>query len=241
MLTPTDLKSLLHRADFGQLDKLMMVLASFDQPVRPSNIKVRAAEAGFKVPKQWNISGALGRSKGLALNTPSGWELSEAGKSHLRGLGVGDISPVKVNLANDLRSELVKIRNADTRAFVEEAIACYEFGLHRSAVVMSWVGAVSVLLEHVHAKHLAVFNAEAKRVDAKWKDAKSTDDLARMKEADFLDRLVGISVIGKNVKDGLAKCLKLRNGCGHPNSMKVGTNMVASHIETLLLNVFAKF
>lgn len=64
------------------------------------------------------------------------------------------------------------------------------------------------------------------------------DGLARMGEADFLDRLVPIGVIGRNVKEELAKGLKLRNGCGHPNSLKIGPNMVASHLETLLLNVF---
>jgi hypothetical protein len=62
-----------------------------------------------------------------------------------------------------------------------------------------------------------------------------------MGEADFLDRLVPIGVIGKNVKDELAKALKLRNGCGHPNSLKIGPNMVTSHLETLLLNVFEPF
>ncbi len=62
-----------------------------------------------------------------------------------------------------------------------------------------------------------------------------------MGEADFLDRLVPIGVIGKNVKDELVKALKLRNGCGHPNSLKIGQNMVASHLEILLMNVFEPF
>ena len=48
-------------------------------------------------------------------------------------------------------------------------------------------------------------------------------------------------IIGKNQKDELLKALKLRNGCGHPNSLKVGSNMVAGHIELLLLNVFEQF
>ena len=53
----------------------------------------------------------------------------------------------------------------------------------------------------------------------------------------FLDRLVAIGIIGKNVKEKPAWALKLRNNCGHPNSLKSGPNMVASHLETLLLNV----
>ena len=48
-------------------------------------------------------------------------------------------------------------------------------------------------------------------------------------------------MIGKNVKTELVSALNLRNGCGHPNSLMVGSNTVASHIELLLLNVFKKF
>jgi hypothetical protein len=62
-----------------------------------------------------------------------------------------------------------------------------------------------------------------------------------MGEADFLDRIEGISIIGKNAKAQLKAALDLRNGCGHPNSLRVGVNKSAAHIETLLQNVFEKF
>jgi len=39
----------------------------------------------------------------------------------------------------------------------------------------------------------------------------------------------------------LKTCLDLRNGCGHPNSLKVSVNKSAAHIETLLQNIFEKF
>jgi hypothetical protein len=61
-----------------------------------------------------------------------------------------------------------------------------------------------------------------------------------MKESDFLNRLVAIGVIGKNVKQSLKECLDRRNACGHPNSYKLGQNIAAAHIETLLLNVFSR-
>ncbi len=78
-------------------------------------------------------------------------------------------------------------------------------------------------------------------MDAEWKAAKTPDDLGRMGEAEFLDRLAAISVLSKNVKTELKNCLDRRNGCGHPNSLKLGANTVAHHIEILLLNVFKKF
>ena len=144
-------------------------------------------------------------------------------------------------MATDLRGLLPKVKDEATRLFVEEAVQCYELELYRSAVVMAWLAAVHVLKYEVHQRHLAAFNAEAARVDAKWKPAKTTDDIGRMNEADFLDRLTAISLIGKNVKEELQKCLKLRNGCGHPSTLRIGPNAVASHIEILLLNVFHPF
>jgi hypothetical protein len=41
------------------------------------------------------------------------------------------------------------------------------------------------------------------------------------------------------VKQELDTALQLRNGCGHPNSLKIGANKVAAHLETLALNVYA--
>jgi hypothetical protein len=106
---------------------------------------------------------------------------------------------------------------------------------------MSWLAAVDVLHRTVVAKHLADFNASAKAADSRWKDAVNEDGLGRMNEEKFLERCAAIGVLGKNQKDELLKGLKLRNGCGHPNSLKVGPNAVANHIEILLLNVFEPF
>ncbi|WP_265517587.1 hypothetical protein [Nitratireductor luteus] len=240
MLKPNDLKEWLHR-DLGRLVKLLLILATFDSPTNLTEIRNRAATAGLRIPRGWNLSGILGGSKGLAIRVPDGWELTESGKSYLRNLGVTNLSPASVQVAADLRAHLEKITNPTTRAFAEEAIKCHEAQLYRSAIVMSWIAAVDVLHRQVVANHLAAFNAEAKKVDAKWKNAVDEDGLGRMKEEDFFNRIAAIGVIGKNRKEELLKALKLRNGCGHPNSLKVGPNMVASHLETLLLNVFEEF
>jgi hypothetical protein len=142
-----------------------------------------------------------------------------------------------------LRAHAAKLTNPDVRAFVEEAIGCAEEGFYRAAVVLSWVGAVAVLYHEVVAKDLAAFNAEALRRDPqqKWRDAKDANGLARMDEFQFLQVIEALSVIGKSVKHELEGCLKLRNGCGHPNSLKVADSKVAAHIETLVQNVFAVF
>ena len=240
MLNVSGLKDWLHR-DLSARDKLLLILATFEQPVKLADIRARSEEAGFKLLKKWNLSDVLGKSGGLAIRVPTGWELTETGKNHLRNIGIDSISPAAMQVAADLRKHLDNVQNPTTRAFVEEAIKCHEAKLYRSAIVMSWIAAVDVLYREVAANHLAAFNAEAHKANSKWKAAVNEDGLARMGEADFLDRLVPIGVIGKNVKEELAKALKLRNGCGHPNSLKTGPNMVASHLEMLLLNVFEPF
>jgi hypothetical protein len=234
------MKSWLHR-DLSRLDKLLLILASFGTTCQVREIVESAARNGLREPRNWNVSDILSRSKGLAIRTTEGWEISEAGRQHLHSIGVSSICPVAVEVASGLRVELAKIRNPETYAFVEEAIKCYEAHLFRSAIVMSWLAAIDVLYRHVIENHLNAFNAEAKRVDSKWKTAKTSDDLGRMRESDFLDRIAAISVIGKNVKAELKICLDRRNGCGHPNSLKIGGNTVTHHIEVLLLNVFEPF
>lgn len=240
LLDVVGLKGWLHR-DLRACDKLLLVLATFDHPVRLADLRIRSEEVGFRIPKKWNLSQILGRSNGFAIRTPEGWELAQIGKSHLCHLGIESDSPATIQVAADLRKHLDKVQNVTTRAFVEEAIKCHEAKLYRSAIVMSWVAAVGMLYREVVVNHLDAFNAEACKANNKWKAAINEDGLAKMQEADFLDRLVPIGVIGKNVKEELAKALKLRNGCGHPNSLKIGPNMVANHLETLILNVFEQF
>lgn len=107
---------------------------------------------------------------------------------------------------------------------------------------MSWLAAVDVLHKWVAAHKLPEFNVHASNISGKkWKAATNADGLGRMGEEDFLNACAAIGVLGKNQKEELLKGLKLRNGCGHPNSLNVGQNAVAAHIEILLLNVFDKF
>lgn len=239
MLKSDELKQWLHK-DLGKLDKVLLVLATQDEPVAVSKINELAEAAGFRAMRKWNVSATLSAAKGKAIRT-SGWELTDAGRMHLRGLGVTSISPAAMQVAVDLRNHLTKITDPQTRDFVEEAIKCHEAELYRSAIVMSWLGAVDVLQKHVHQHHLAAFNTEAARVNGRWRPAVSQDDIGKMGEGDFLDRIEALSIIGKNVKAQLKIALDLRNGCGHPNTLKVSVNKSAAHIETLLQNVFEKF
>lgn len=240
MTSPLDLKDWLHR-DLKKADKLLIILASLGGVHQVKEIKGCAKQAGFRVPNNWNVSSVLNAAIGLAIRTEKGWEITKKGKDYLLSEGVPLNNIQSFETAHELRNLLRKISNADTRGFVEEAIICTEHSLHRSAVVMAWLAAIHILRVKVFSGHLSDFNSEARKVNPKWKPAKTEDDLSVMKESDFLDRLVAISLIGTDVKKQLRQCLELRNSCGHPNSLKIEQLKVASHIETLILNVFSKF
>src|ERR1700761_4335552 len=84
------------------------------------------------------------------IKTPAGWELTASGKRKVRDLlGI----PAKVQVASiaaaHLRTHISKITDTDTKAFLEESVSCLEIGLLRAAVVLSWVGAVSVLQREI--------------------------------------------------------------------------------------------
>jgi hypothetical protein len=242
LLSIAELKDLLHQEALSIQDKLLLCLAADPaQPKSISDVRGVALAAGLRKATSLNISRELGRRASLAIRTTEGWELTKDGRVHIQSIAGPFLSAPAISAATSLRSHLPAITNADTKAFLEEAIRCFEAKLLRAAIVLSWVGAVSLIYDHIISKRLADFNTEATRRDANWKSAKTRDDLARMKEHDFLQVCHALSIIGKNVKDELEGCLKLRNGCGHPNSLKVGEHRASAHVETLIQNIFLVF
>ncbi len=242
-LSKQDFHILLVNPEISRLDKMLLILFWDNESIKDlSSIKHIASSAGLREIHKWNVSDILGKSKGKATIINGKWALTASGKAYLKKANL--LSEKKSAIENDvtdLRAHLFQIGNLDTINFIEEAVICLETNQKRAAVVLSWVGAVSLLYDHIINNHLADFNAESGRRNSKWKLAKTTDDLSRMKEGEFLNVLEAISVIGKNVKQELQQCLQLRNACGHPNTLKIGVRKVAAHIEILILNVFSKY
>lgn len=242
MLDDDTLKELLASTTVSSREKLVSCLAQ--EPLSPKTageVRDLAVALGLRTAKKWNVSDYLSKARPLVVRTDAGWELTEAGKQRVSALAGPHLPSVTTLVVSSLRKQLPSITNQACRAFVEESIRALESKLYRSAIVLSWVGAVALLYDHIVANSLTAFNAEALKRDSKWRTAATVDDLARMKEHEFLQVIAAISVIGKSVKDELEVCLKLRNGCGHPNSLVVGEHKASAHIETLVQNVFSRF
>lgn len=231
------ISDLVHSGDLTRAEKLLLCLASLGDGVHAVGA-IRATARSLGLPDA-NVPRDMQKLKGLAFQRKEGWALTTPGKRRAGELiGATDAHVATQSIA--LRDLLPKLKT-DVQTFLAEAVACFEGRHFRAAVVLSWVGAVSILYAYVVRHRLADFNAEASRRDAKWRAAKVEDDLSRMKEHDFLQVLEALSIIGRNVKGELEGCLKLRNGCGHPNSLKLAESRCAAHIEILILNVFNVF
>lgn len=242
MLTLEQLKRAVHKKGITKTDIALLCLAGAGgKGVAAAQVKKTALSAGVKGAKNIYYSQHLTSAEDKCCKTPDGWELLEEGRKYVASIAAIElsVSPAATQ-AQSLRALIPTLKTEDAKVFVLEAIVCAEQSLVRAAVVLSWVGAMSLLYDHVVTKHLAAFNALAAS-DPKWKPAKNADDLGAMNERTFLDTIHKMSIIGKNVKQQLITGLELRNGCGHPNSLKVGPNMVASHLEMLVKNIYSQF
>lgn len=242
-LDKNDFHSALLSSEFTRMDKLLTLLFWDGEKAKAKKtIQELASSNGLQECQNWNVSDILGKAKPYAISTKEGWAITVKGKDYLKSKKIlTEKKSIVKNDIEDIKQLLPKIKNPDTVSFLEEAISCLETNQKRAAVVFSWVGAVSILHDHVINHHLTAFNAEALKRDSKWKTAKNSDDLGKMKEHDFLNILESLSIIGKNVKQELQSCLQLRNGCGHPNSLSFGLRKVSAHLETLILNVYSKY
>jgi hypothetical protein len=244
LLNDTEILNLLSSNIFNTTDKLLFILVyQDDKPKTNNNIRDIGIRFGFTKIKKTNITQLLKSSKGKAASIPEGWVLTIEGKNYLYKKDIPELKNLFIeNSIRELRKYFADIKDKNTLSFLNETITCLERGLKRAAVVLAWVGAISVLQDVVITNKLSDFNVSAKKKFKEWKDAKTKDDLSNMKDFSFLEILEAISLIGKSVKDELQNtCLKLRNGCGHPNSLEIGETRVAAHIEMLILNVFSKF
>lgn len=241
MFDSSELKRLLSNQKVSRKTKILAILSVEEaRPKTVSDIKIIAEKYGLREIKKWNISQSLSNALSMVVHLPDGWEITDIGIKFLAEQGLVSVSPTRQHQA-DLRKASEIISSKSTLAFVEECILALETNLLRSAVTLSWVGAISILYDNVLSNYLIDFNTELQKRNPKHKQIKSLDDLATIKEYDFLQIICAISIIGKNVKQELEQCLQLRNACAHPNSLDIGARKVSAHLEILILNVYQKF
>lgn len=235
---------ILSEKKFSNKVKILFAISQFPLGITTSDLAKYLLSNGFSgnnILK--NLTQHLNSYKGLIVKIDSkDWKLNKNGENFIKEnceFSLGGDEKVEIK---KLQVLLKNIKDPQILSFLTEAVKCSEENLFRAAIVLSWVGAVSILYDYTFKNKLKEYNiAGNARFPKDWKDAKVVTDFSNIKETNFLQLILDIGIIDKNVKPELDACLKRRNSCGHPNSLKVGTHTVNSHIEILILNVFEKF
>ena len=239
-----NIQDVLSDKKFTNKEKILYAISQFPDGITTSGLNEYLLKNGFDAKNVLkNLTQHLNSYKGLIVKIDSkDWKLNKNGENFIKensefSLGTDEKVEIK-----KLKALLKNIKDPQILTFLTEAVKCSEENLFRAAIVLSWVGAVSILHDYTFKNRLKDYNiAGRSRFIKDWKDAKVVTDLSNIKETNFLQLILDIGIIDKNVKPELDACLKRRNSCGHPNSLKVGTHTVNSHIEILILNVFEKF
>jgi hypothetical protein len=238
------LTDILQRRDLSKTDKLLAVLLDEAAPAK-SNKEIRRICTDLQFPVspsdvRSHLQQPLHQRK--ITYSEKRWCLTDFGRVYLGRKGLlPDSYSLVVNPEEAIRIHIGQIKNPARQQFLWEAVQCLEEKLYRSAIVMSWLGAMAILNDFVVKNELERFNIQGAFQDPLWQNVSSVDDLSRLKEVDFLQIIGMMGLIEEAVEKQLNECLRRRNRCGRPNAYQINRQVVAQHIEILVLNVYAKF
>jgi hypothetical protein len=233
-LQEDDLRTLLHERR-PRADKILIVLATFAVPTSVNDIISRAARAGLRGIKAWNVSTLLRRTNGFAIRTPEGWELSPHGARYLQEIGVNSTSAIPRTPEPIVASQLLSsapfidsdyLRDLDKQAELYKALHVQENSIRRliEAVLSRklgpdwWNVAASVPMKRKHDERLS------KEKDRKWLPARSETGplysidwsdlvtLIRKYEANFLPFIGEIEFMHRYNDLGLLRHVIAHNG-----------------------------
>lgn len=143
-------------------------------------------------------------------------------------------------VAKALRDELGSMTNPDAAAYMTEAVSCFEYGLFRAAIVLTWCVVYSTFRDWVFNKQLATFNA----VSSGWKvpvTIRSIEDFQDLNEATVIDTARKAGLLSKEIHKTLKHLLDQRNSYAHPSRKPVRSSIAEAYIETTFQEVMPAF
>ncbi|WP_457252741.1 hypothetical protein [Pedococcus sp. P5_B7] len=128
------------------------------------------------------------------------------------------------------------------RAYLDEAVDCYEGGMYRGAILMVWAATVQHMYGVVRGHHGGIKAFEAVNVkrygkNKNYREIRKVDDFLYLGEAQFLQLAEDSGMINRNARATLITRLNTRNLCGHPTGYTVGREETVVYVESLVLNV----
>lgn len=152
--------------------------------------------------------------------------------------------PEKKETSFLLRNLLEDISNAHQRAFLQEAIDCYEIGAKRASIVLAWILTVNHLYEYIYKNKRDEFDAilssnADKRI--KLKKLASIDDFTEIPEGKFIEFCRSAKIITNDVRKILEEKLGTRNSSAHPSGISISEIKATDFIQDLVVNVLLKY
>lgn len=177
------------------------------------------------------------------IKVPSGYRLERKRKEEIaKSLGARkDV----VQTSAELRALEGLFTDSDTKAFLKEAIDCFEAGANRAAVIMVWLLTFDHFLNYIFNNKLTEFNRRLAAVTANNPKAKVTritkiEDFEEIGESDIITYCRSEGIITGGVKNALDEGLKTRNSAAHPSNVTIGRPTVVHVIDNLVRNVIKK-
>lgn len=202
--------------------------------VKTGLIQSRVKDAkGVNVP---NVLSRAGANVDVIGNAPGGaklWSLTETGRKSIRRLhGLPEGEPELEHGVGELEKVAAKIKNADAKKFVDEAIRCLSVNALRAAIVFVWVGAIADVKARVWSSGPQAVTAAFQKYNPKAQ-LNNEGDLLKFQEVDILKVAQDLGVIDKAQHKILGHALDLRNQCGHPNTYWPSVSKAKAHIEDI--------
>lgn len=128
------------------------------------------------------------------------------------------------------------------RAYLDEAVDCYEVGAYRGAVLLVWAAAIEHLysaisirrggLKSMQEANFARFNESRT-----YRPIAKSGDLLYIGEKNLLLLCEDAGLFNRNARLILEERLRLRNQCGHPTGYVVGREEAVVFIESIINNI----
>lgn len=203
----------------------------------------------LRIPAYSNVSAYLSRhaKRGKSqkfIRSKAGYSISRGSQLELqKTLHAG---PAKQETSLLLRGLLAKVADQAEKAFLQEAIDCYEIGARRAAILMTWQMSLHHLVAHVlgSPSSLTAFNDVLSRNTDKRVKVSSVskiDDFSDIPEGKLIELLRSAKVISGDVRKILDAKLDIRNSAAHPSAVTISEVKATDFIIDLIDNVVEKY
>lgn len=143
-------------------------------------------------------------------------------------------------IVSELKILEMRITDPHQKTFLEEAIACFEHGAYRAAIVMAWNLAFHHTCAYIFSGHLTAFNEQLTKAYPKKKTIGKPSDFEDLKESEVIEIAKGAQVISVSTSKVLSEKLMKRNSAAHPSSLVVMPVTADEVISDLVQNILLR-